>query len=183
VVAATLLCLLLCSVPILAAAASEARISGLSAKIEDKKILTSFRLEDGFGTAVLERVQSGLPTSFDYHIELQRKRRLWWDKDLAVSDLQVVAMYSAVTREYLINFKQDGKLVDSRVVHDAADLQRAMTLFENLTVAGIEALPEEGRVRLRIRAQLGSKTVMSFIPRDIHTDWAESSLLALPEAP
>ena len=181
--AATFLCLLLCSVPILAEAGSEARIGGLRVKIEGNRILASFRLEDGFGTAVLERVQSGLPTSFDYRIELLRKRRLWWDKELAVSELQVVAMYSAVTREYLINFKQDGNLVDSLVVHDAADLQRAMTLFEDLTVAGIEALHDEGRVKLRVRAQLGSKTLMSFIPRDIHTDWAESSPLALPEAP
>ena len=78
---------------------------------------------------------------------------------------------------------EDGKLVESRVVHDAAELQNAMTLFEDLAVAGVEILPEEGRIRLRVRALLGSKTVMSFIPRDIHTDWAESSLLTLPETP
>ena len=66
-----------------------------------------------------ERIESGLPTGFIYELELARDRKRWWDDGLARARLEVVAMYNAVTREYLVNTKQDGKLIDSRTVRDA----------------------------------------------------------------
>jgi hypothetical protein len=83
-----------------------------------------------------------------------------------------VAMYNAVTREYLINFKQDGKLIDSRIARDREELERAMTRIESIAafVLGRDLNPNK-RYLIKARAKLGSRTIMLLIPTRIETDW------------
>jgi hypothetical protein len=103
-------------------------------------------------------------------------------------------MYNAVTREYLVNYKLDGRLIESRVVTDLEELERAMTLIHALPVfelahggSGRGGLQEElppPRIQLTVRAQLGSKPFLFLFPNQIDTGWARSWLgEPIPEAP
>ena len=96
--------------------------------------------------------------------------------------LQVIAMYNAVTREYLINFKQDGKLIDSRIARTREELEQAMTRFDKLTVFHVDDVKPNPRRRalVRARAELGSKTMLLIIPTRIETDWVKSEKFSLP---
>ncbi len=155
----------------------KAEITNLLAQPTDNHILLSFVLAGAFDDEVRRRVDSGLPTGFRFRLRLTRDRKRWFDNDLATSDLRVVAKYNAVTREYLINFMQDGLLVKSQVVRDANELEQAMTHFERLPVFALASIPpggEDRRLRVRIRAELGAKTFLLLIPTAITTDWAES---------
>ena len=71
---------------------------------------------------------------------LARDRKRWFDRDLESTRLTVIGMYDAVRREYLVNFKQDGRLLESRVVQTLAELERAMTEFRELPLT---VLPDE----------------------------------------
>ena len=159
----------------------EPRITDVRIAFEKPQIRLSFKLLGVFDDDLKQRLDSGLPTSFTFQFELIRKRKSWFDKSVDSGNLQVDAMYNAVTREYLINFKHDGSLIESRVVKDLADLEAAMTMHDGFPVFPTEGLSPHQRMRVRVRAELGTKTVFFFIPSTVHTDWAETRKFRLGE--
>lgn len=151
-----------------------AELSGLKVEFEEDRLFVSFELLDAIDEELLERIDSGLPSGFRYHFKLVRPAKLWFDNTLAASHLEVEANYNAVTREYQINYKLDGKLTTSRVLTDRADLEPALTSFERFSPFPIEALAPKKPVHLRVRAELGSRNLLLLIPTTIHTEWIES---------
>ncbi len=161
--------------------ATDPRITDVRLGFEDQHMLLSFKLLDAFDSRLRKRVDSGLPTSFTFDFQLVRSRKSWFDKAVDSGTLQVGAMYNAVTREYLINFKHDGNLIESRVVKDADELLAAMTEFSDFPVFSIEGKNRQQRLRVRTRAELRTKTIFFFIPSTVHTDWAETRKFRLNE--
>lgn len=152
----------------------QARLVGLGVTVEHRRVLVSFELRGAYDAATVERIASGLPTSFTYELRLVRRRKLWLDKTLRSSSVQVVAMYNALTREYLINTKHDGNLVGSRVVRDPAELQATMTRLESFPVFSLDAVSGDRHAVVRARAELGTRTILGLIPDTRTTGWAES---------
>lgn len=140
--------------------------------LDEQRVVLSFDLVGAFTDELFEQIQTGLATGFTYQFNLLRDHLRWADNRIDTSELQVVAMYNAVTREYLINFKQDGKLVDSRIARDRDELERAMTRIESIPafVLGHDLNPDK-RYLIKARAKLGSRTIMLLIPTRIETDW------------
>jgi hypothetical protein len=162
------------------AAVADARIRGLEVRLDGPRALLDFRLEDGFGREVVERVQSGLATSITYEFELLRDRKRWLDRPLARGSLQVIAMFDAVASEYLVNYKLDGKLVESRLVRSLEELERAMTQFEGVPAFALEPAPRRWRLLVKARALLGSRTLIWILPTRVATDWQESDKFWVP---
>ena len=160
---------------------ADPQISNLRISVEEQQVRLSFRLVDAFGDHLKRRIDSGLYSGFMFDFQLVRARKSWFNTSLESGSLQVVAMYNAVTREYLINLRYNGDLIDSRVVQDVAELEEALTVFEDLTVFSVEELNPRLRLRVRVRAQLGTRTVFFFIPRTLHTDWSESGTFRLAD--
>ena len=157
------------------AAGAEPRIALLHAELQSRQVVISVELADAFDDELRARVESGLPTGIVYELNLAKDRQRWWDRALQRSTLQLVAMYNAVTRDYLVNIKLDGKLIESRQVHSLADLETTLTKVEKLPVFTIEGIPEDWRLVVFGRAELGSRTVFSFIPTHVTTAWVESN--------
>jgi len=157
----------------------EARIAALGVKLGGGQMLVDFQLIGGFGEELQQRIDSGLPTGLIYEIELLRARRSWLDESLASGELQVIAMYNALTREYLINFKHDGNLILSKVVREPAELRQAMTAIHDLPAFSAEERWREEKLQLRVRAELGTGTTFFFIPHTVRTEWAESAAFRL----
>jgi hypothetical protein len=49
----------------------------------DGQGLVSFELSDGFTADVRDAIQSGLPTTFSYEVELRRQSSTWFDRTVA----------------------------------------------------------------------------------------------------
>ena len=160
-------------------ASDEAEVRDLAVKVADGRILASFRLDNAFDEELIRRIDSGLPTDLVYRFSLERDRRSWFDASEAAGRLQVIAMYNAVTSEYLVNFKHNGNLVESRIVREQEELRKAMTEMVDFPVFSTEGLDPEVRLQLEVRAELGTKTLLAFIPRTRATDWAKSVLFTL----
>ena len=158
------------------------RIENLAVATQSGRILVSFELLDAIDDEMRERVQSGLPTELSFTLRLEHPRYWWFDRVFDKSTLQVVAMYNAVTREYLVNYKLDGQLIESRVVNDLPGLERAMTAIHSMPAF---QLPEDApdRLQLTVRAQLGSKPFLFLFPNRIDTNWARSWLSEATPAP
>ena len=94
--------LVLCASPLFAA-----ELRDLQPTLVDGHVEVSFQLVGAIDDGIMARIQSGLPTAFVYEVELLRDRKRWWDDEVAAATLEVVAMYNAVSQEYLVNFKRD----------------------------------------------------------------------------
>ncbi|MBZ0112687.1 MAG: DUF4390 domain-containing protein [Thermoanaerobaculia bacterium] len=146
----------------------------------DNTAQVSVTFEGAFSPELVERIESGLPTGFTYDFELMRDRKHWWDAHLETSTLEVAAMYNAVSREYLVNFKLDGKLIESRLSRSLAELESSMTRVERLPLFALDDVPPHTRLLVRARVRLGSRTLFSLIPTRVETDWQESSKFFTP---
>jgi hypothetical protein len=163
--------LLLRALPLFAA-----EVRDLQPMVVDGRVEVSFQLAGAIDDGVMARIESGLPTAFVYEVALLRDRQRWWDDEVADATLEVVAMYNAISQEYLVNFKRDGKLVESRLARSRPELESAMTRFERVplfTVADLRGGPRS-RFLLKARCELGTKTWLYFIPLHVETDWAQS---------
>ncbi|MEM7355631.1 MAG: DUF4390 domain-containing protein [Acidobacteriota bacterium] len=154
--------------------AMKSRITDVRLAFDEQDVLLSFKLLGVFDDNFRRRLESGLPTSLKYEFELRRSRKSWFDKATQTGNLQVDAMYNAVTREYLINFKHDDQLIESRVVKDPAELLSSMTEFADFPVFSAEGKNPQQRFRVRVRSELRTRTIFFFIPSTVHTDWAET---------
>jgi hypothetical protein len=163
------------------AALAEPRIEDLNVVRQNGRILVSFELLDALDPGMLDRVQSGLPTQLDFTLRLEHPRVWWFDRVFERASLQVVAMYNAVTREYLVNYKLDGRLIESRVVTDLEGLERAMTLIHSLPAFEVQEEEPAARMQLTVRAQLGSKPFLFLFPNRVATNWARSWLGEPPQ--
>ena len=85
-------------------------------------------------------------------------------------------MYNAVSQEYLVNFKRDGKLVESRLARSRPELESAMTRFERVPLFAAADLRggDGSRFLVKARCELGTRTWLAFIPLHVDTDWAQS---------
>jgi hypothetical protein len=172
--------LLLCFLAFAAQARAEAKITDFQVALDGSQVLASLTLDGAFGRRFVARVDSGLPTTIVYRFELDLDRRNWWDPRLKSSSLEVVATYDAVARVYTVHFRLDDKLIESRTLHDRKALEAAMTRIDRLPVFNLGDIRDRKRMLLRARAELGSRTVLSFIPVAITTDWVESSKFRRP---
>jgi len=154
-------------------AAQGAEIGRLEVRVDGNLARVDFQLDDAFDTDFVERLESGLPTGFTYDLELLRDRQ-WFDRTLETGKLQVVAMYDAATRGYLINYKLDGKLVESRMVRELPDVERAMTEISDLPAFQLDPYPRAWRLLVRVRAAVGSRRVLFLVPARALTDWRPS---------
>jgi hypothetical protein len=160
---------------LLAGGGGEPSIQKLAIALNGRQILVSFELADGFGAELRERIESGLPTGFVYELQLMRDRAHWWDRYLDSSRIDVDAMYNAVTHEYLVNTKHDGKLIDSRTLRDEGELRRAMTQFTAVPAFVLQESSRRERYLVRVRVELGTSQILGFIPFQTTTTWVESN--------
>ena len=157
-----------------------ARISDLRTVLDGEQVLASFTLSGGIDGRLARRIDSGLPTSITYEIELHKDRKRWYDNRLDRSTLEVMAVHDAVARTYNVHFRLDGELIESRTVRDREALVAAMTRVERAPVFTLGSGTPRGRLLIKVRAELGSRTILSFIPVSILTDWKASNKFRYP---
>lgn len=180
---ATLLWILL-----VAAAEGRPRLGQLGVAVGAEEIAVTVRLHSSFDEEFLERLDSGLPTELTYRFGLYRDRKRWFDGELAKSTYQVIAMYNGVSREYLVNYKHDGRLTETRVVRDLAELERAMSELEQVPIFSLGTLrpkvqrtAERANLLVRARVVLGSGTWLFVFPTTKSTDSVRSRKFRLDE--
>lgn len=149
-------------------------LSDLQIALQDYRVEASFELVNGFTDELFERIQAGLADGFRYDFALSRDHKTWFDNRIDSTSLEVVAKFNAVTQEYLVHFRQDGKLIESRVVRERDELERVMTRFSRLPLFSVEDVNPDRRLTVKARADLGSKTVLLLIPKTVSTDWVQS---------
>src|SRR2546425_9803003 len=74
----------------------------------DGQVLVSFDLSDGFTADVRDAIQSGLPTTFSYEVELRRQTSTWFDRTVASVTVAATVRFDNLTRRYQMSHAIDG---------------------------------------------------------------------------
>ena len=149
-------------------------IENLTAIAADGKVSVRFSLAGAFRNGeMVEALESGLPTTFTYSIEIFRSRPYWLDKGIAKARIEVVCTYNSLTREYLLNYRRDRKLVRTRTFTDFASLIRSMTRIEETNLFEI-GTRRPYKLKVAVKADLMRGWLMYVIPWEVSTRWTEA---------
>lgn len=166
-----------------AAKAPVPEIQNLTATAAAQKVSVRFTLDGVFKSGeMVEALQSGLPTSFTYVVEIFRDRPNWFDDEIAQARVEVICTFNSVTREYLLNYRRDRKLVRSETFTDLASLERSMTRIEEVDLFDI-GRRKPYKLKVRVKADLMRGWLMYVIPWEVSTRWRETRVKAAEAAP
>jgi hypothetical protein len=150
---------------------SAPRIDHLTAAAVNGQVSVHFAMAGAFDDPqTIEAIQSGVPTSFTYIVEIYRDRPNWFDEGIARSRIQVIATYNSVTREYLLNYRRDHRLIKSETFSDLPTLQQRMTTVDEPNLFDI-GNRRPYKIKVRVKADLRRGWVFYFIPWEISTRW------------
>lgn len=152
--------------------AADPDIEHLSATATGSSISVHFSLAHAFDREqTIQGLQSGVPTSLSYVVEVYRDRPLWIDEGVGRSHIDVIATFNSVTREYLLNYRRDRKLIRSQTFSDLPSLQKAMTTIEEPNLFDAGRRPPY-KLKVRAKADLTRGWLMYVIPWEISTRWS-----------
>ena len=164
------------------ALADDARIGSLTATAVNGQVSVRFTLADAFRTGqTVQALQSGVPTSFTYYVEIFRDRPNWFDEGVGRSRIEVIATFNSLTREYLLNYRRDRKLVRSETFTDLDALEKRMTTIDEPALFDI-GQRRAYKMRVRVKADLRRGWTLWVIPVQISTRWREARVAAPAEA-
>jgi hypothetical protein len=153
--------------------AADPDIDNLSATAANGKVSAHFVLLNAFDRPeIVQGLQSGVPTSFAYVVEVYRARPKWFDEGIDRSHIEVIATFNSVTREYLMNYRRDRKLVRSETFTDLEKLEKRMTTIDEPDLFDV-GNRRSYKLRLRVKADLMRGWALYFIPWNFSTRWRD----------
>ncbi len=163
------------------AAAPNPAIENLTATVANAKVSVRFSLVGAFADGeMVEALQSGVPTSFTYSVEIFRDRPNWFDDGIDRARIEVICTFNSVTREYLLNYRRDDRLVRSETYPDLAALERGMTRVEETDLFDV-AGRKSYKLKVRAKADLMRGWVLYVIPWEFSTRWRETRVRSAAE--
>jgi len=130
----------------------------------DGQVLVSFELSDGLTEDVRDAIQSGLPTTFSYVLELRRGTATWFDRTIAAVTMTATVRFDNLTRRYQMSRTLDGRVEDARPTEDRDAVRRWMTRFEHVPLLTTSALEANGEYYIRVRARTQPRNSWFFWP-------------------
>jgi hypothetical protein len=131
----------------------------------DGQVLVSVDLTDAFSSEVRDAIQSGLPTTFSYDIELRRGAALF-DRTVASVSVEASVRFDNLTRRYEITRRVDGRVEDVRPTEDSEIVRRWLTHFEQLPLSATSRLETNGEYYIRVRANTRPRNTWFVLPWD-----------------
>jgi hypothetical protein len=155
----------------------KAAVKDIRMKRADGGWKISFDVENCFTEKIEEAIQSGIPTTFTFYVNLYQKRSWWKDRKLASVEVRHTVQYHPIQKVYQM------KLGENRSASAASTLEAAKKMMSRVNELGIRpSTPFEAGVPayFRIKAELDPvrlplhlEYLFFFVSLwDFETDWA-----------
>ena len=137
----------------------------------------SFSLDEAFNQTILDTIDSGLPLTFEYRVEVFKRRVVWMDQVLIRKSVHMTVDFDSLTRQYHLTREIDGQVVNSSVAEKPEEMRRWMTVLPDLDLGSLpDSTKEEVEAQLRVKCRLTSRFVFFFFPKALATKWAKVPL-------
>jgi hypothetical protein len=130
----------------------------------DGQVLVSFELDGAFTEEVRAAIQSGLPTSFTYDVELRRAVPLWVDRLINSARVTATVRYDNLTRRYQVVVTHDGRVADTQMTDDEAVVYPAVTQFQRLPLFSTRPLEANAEYYIRVRVETRPRNALFLMP-------------------
>lgn len=163
------------------ATARAAEIVDLFPLVKNGKVRVSFTMTEAFSEEVERAIQSGLPVSFNYTVELKKVRTLWLNQRLATRSLRTTVSYDNLGQRYTVSLELDDQILATQVLADPEAMRRFMTRFENLELFPTSLLEANGEYYLRMKGVIRERNFLMIIPWwDVGSGWKKSYFTYIP---
>ena len=115
-------------------AQSQAQTLRVRPLVKDGQVLVTFALDGGLTDEMKAVVQSGLRTVFTYTVELKLKAPAWVDRTVASVVLSTSVDYDNLTRRHTVSQSRNGRVEQSVVLEDPAQVAQMVTNFDRLAL-------------------------------------------------
>lgn len=132
----------------------------------DGQLFVSFSLADAFNEDIQSAIQSGLPTSFTYDVELRRSVPLWVDRLVNSAQVNATVRYDNLTRRYQVTVTQDGRVAETQVTDDETEVRKAVTEFQRLPLFTTRRLEANAEYYIRVRVRTRPRNTVIAVPWD-----------------
>ena len=170
---------LFCAILLCAPAVSglEARLTNIIVTNTRDNLLVYLNVEDAFSEKIKEAIQSGVPVSFSFFINLDRTRNLWINKEIADIRLTHRVKYDNLKKVYTVRRSWENE--KASVTGSFEEAQKLMTEVDSLAVVPLGRLEKGKQYRLRAKAELSKFTLPLYLHYifffvsfwDFETDW------------
>jgi hypothetical protein len=152
-----------------AAAVQDEAVIVVESRTNGGTILVSFSIAKAVTPAVAHAIESGLPTTFTYDVELRRPSAFWFDKLMASARIAATVRFDPLTRRYHVTLMQDGRVAEERSTDRADDVSRWVSVFDRLPLFTTRELQQDTAYDVRVRGRTSPRHTWSFWP------WARPS--------
>ena len=120
--------------------------------VRDDKVHVSFELRDGFTPEVRAAIHSGLKTTFTYTVDLRLDVAGWIDRTMGQSVITNTVDYTNLTRRYQLERRIDGRLDQTDVSDDEAEVRQWLTSMQGLPIFPTSLLERNREYYVRVSA-------------------------------
>ena len=145
-------------------------------------------LLNGFTEEIREAVESGVPMTMTFNIELRKEVSLWADSLVRANTVSHTVQYDSLKKAY--RFSEVGKNVKRSIItRKPHQYQKLMLSLKNIPLAPIYQLDPKEKYYVRVKADLEMDRfwfpfnyLLFFVPfNDFETSWAKTSPLTLDQ--
>jgi hypothetical protein len=160
--------LLAVGVVLAAASLAQAQTPGETLKVRplqrDGQLLISFSLNGGLTEEMKAVVQSGLRTVFTYTVKLKMKVPAWVDRTVASAVVSTSVDYDNLTRRHTVSQARNGRVEQSFVLEDPAQVAQMVTNFDKLALFETKILEPNREYYVLVRADARPRSNSSLWP-------------------
>ena len=173
-------CLLILCLPI-GAFSQKASIREVQVKGAHGTWKVGFNVENCFPEKMQETIQTGIPATFTFYLQLYQVRNWWRDQKLASLQFQHTIQYSPIRGEYQVTFGEKGS---SRVTQSFEEAKGWMAKVQEIEIRSSSEMKRDALTYLRIKTELEPvklplhlEYLMFFVSLwDFETDWHVEAL-------
>lgn len=157
--------------------AGQAQITDIIVTNNQDYLLVYFYTKGCFTPEMNKAIMSGIPTTFNFFLELYKPRSLWPNKKLVALKLNHTIKYDTLREEFQVTLSERGN--QTFILKDFAKAQEMMVDVSNVQLIPLKQLERNSQYQLRIKAELSKVTlplylhyVLFFVSLwDFETDW------------
>jgi Domain of unknown function (DUF4390) len=166
--------------------AASPTVANIGVATKGNYIIMDAVLTDGIEGKILEAIESGVPMTITFQIELRKQNSLWADPLVRTNKVSHTVQYDSLKKVY--RFSEVGKNVKRKIItHERERYQKLMQTLKNIPISPVYQLDPGEKYYVRVKADLEMDRfwfpfnyLFFFVPfNDYETSWSQTSPLTL----
>ncbi|MBU2538982.1 MAG: DUF4390 domain-containing protein [Proteobacteria bacterium] len=137
--------------------AQNATIDELIVTNSSTDLLLFLTVNNAFTKQMEEGIKNGIPVTFSFYVNLERKRSTWVNQELVSLKFDHTLTYDTLKEEYsIVRSELPGQTFRTKSLFEA---KKNMAQLNGLTIVPLKSLMPEAGYLLKVKARLAEKTL------------------------